>query len=68
MYGPMFTNPTVGTEIKLNFEIENYKFRGVIDRLDKTENNTLIVTDYKTSKKQKDLLQQSQIYSLDYII
>lgn len=53
MYGPMFTNPTVGTEIKLNFEIENYKFRGVIDRLDKTEDNTLIVTDYKTSKKAK---------------
>ena len=40
MYGPMFTNPTVGTEIKLNFEIENYKFRGVIDRLDKTKDNT----------------------------
>ena len=52
-YGPMFSDPVYATELKLEFEIGNYKFRGVLDRVDEADKNNLVITDYKTGKKAK---------------
>ena len=54
-YGPMFNTPVYATELKLEFEIENYKFRGILDRVDKTVDGKWIITDYKTSKRAKGI-------------
>ncbi len=67
--GPIFNQPLYGTELKLEFTVGEYHFRGIIDRLDFTEENGWRVTDYKTSKRakteksaQKDL--QLTLYNL----
>ncbi len=52
-YGPLFDAPVYATELKLEFEVEGYKFRGILDRVDKTLDEELIITDYKTSKRAK---------------
>jgi ATP-dependent helicase/DNAse subunit B len=54
-YGPMFNTPVYATELKLEFEIENYKFRGILDRVDRTDDRKWIITDYKTSKRAKGI-------------
>jgi|TARA_B110000196_G_C21138660_1_gene662598 RecB family exonuclease len=54
-YGPIFETPVYATELKLEFEIEGYKFRGVLDRVDKTIDGKWIITDYKTSKRAKGI-------------
>ena len=43
----------VNTEIELNFTIENYHLRGVIDRLDHPETGKWMVHDYNTGKNTK---------------
>ena len=52
-YGPTFDQMVEDMELKLQFKIGNYTFRGVIDRLDHTGPGKWIVHDYKTSKYQK---------------
>ena len=52
-YGPSFDQMVEGTEIKLNFLIGKYQFRGIIDRLDFIGPGKWIVHDYKTSKRVK---------------
>jgi ATP-dependent helicase/DNAse subunit B len=54
-YGPMFNVPVYATELKLEFKIKEYKFRGIIDRVDKTKDGKWIITDYKTSKRAKGI-------------
>ena len=52
-YGPTFDQRVEGTEVELKFSIEDYNFRGIIDRLDHPEPGKWIVHDYKTSKHPK---------------
>ena len=52
-YGPTFDELVEGTEVKLQFSIGDYTFRGIIDRLDNPEPGKWIVHDYKTSKHPK---------------
>ena len=56
-YGPTFDQMVEDTELKLQFKIGDYNFRGVIDRLDHTGQGKWIVHDYKTTKHQKSQLQ-----------
>ena len=50
-YGPIFNFPVYATELKLDFEVEGYKFRGILDRVDRIDDNQIMVVDYKTSKR-----------------
>ena len=52
-YGSAFNQKVENTEIELNFIIEGYKLRGVIDRLDQPESGKWVVHDYKTGKNVK---------------
>ena len=52
-YGPTFDQRVKDTEVELEFTIEDYTFRGIIDRLDQPEPGEWIVHDYKTSKHPK---------------
>ena len=52
-YGPNFDQQVKDTEVKLEFSIGEYAFRGVIDRLDHPEPGKWVVHDYKTSKNPK---------------
>ncbi len=53
-YGPVFEESVKGTEVELNFTInDTYKFRGVIDRLDNPSEGQWIIHDYKTGKHPK---------------
>ena len=52
-YGPAFNQEVAETEVELQFNIESYPFRGVIDRLDNPEGGKWIVHDYKTGKREK---------------
>ena len=54
-YGPMFDMSVYATELELEFKIENYKFRGILDRVDTTLDGKWIITDYKTSKRSKGI-------------
>ena len=49
-YGPNFNQSVKSTEIALEFNIEGFTFRGVIDRLDQPESRKWMIHDYKTSK------------------
>lgn len=63
----------IGTEKKINFEIEGYKFVGYIDSLMEDEYNNMIVQDYKSkasfkSKKEKmEYTRQLYLYSVPLI-
>ena len=46
-----FNNNTIGVELKYSLKINGYNFNCIIDRLDKQDDGTYIVYDYKTSKK-----------------
>ena len=52
-YGPSFKQHVVDTEVKLEFSIKGYLFKGVIDRLDNSKEGDWSVHDYKTSKRSK---------------
>lgn len=48
-----FNQDVESTELKLEFKIEKYLFKGIIDRLDRNGFGNWIVHDYKTSKHTK---------------
>lgn len=50
-YRPNFHQDIIETEIKCKTVIGDYSFFGVIDRLDKINNDTYEIYDYKTGKK-----------------
>jgi len=58
-YGPSFNQSVEATELKLEFKVGNYLFKGIIDRLDQIDTGEWTVHDYKTSKYQKSKLQAS---------
>ena len=51
-YQPFNQGTLLGTELKLNFRLENgaFKITTIIDRLTKREDGTIEICDYKTSK------------------
>ncbi len=59
----------IGLEIKLTAELEKVTLRGVIDRLELTDDGELVVTDYKTGRSPSERWEQKSlagvhIYSL----
>jgi len=71
-YSPFDTDITIGTEMRLNFSLDNdsaYKMVGYIDRLSLTHGDVYEVHDYKTSahlpdQKQVDTDRQLSLYHL----
>ena len=49
-YGPDFDQSTIKTEEKIEFNIKEYPFIGIVDRIDEIDSK-LLITDYKTGKK-----------------
>lgn len=70
-YHPFDQNKTLWTERMISFDLgdENYKLRGVLDRLDKTSENVLEIHDYKGSgnlptQAKLDMDRQLALYQL----
>jgi RecB family exonuclease len=63
---------TVATELTFEVELDKeIKLNGIIDRVIKGKNNTYLIIDYKTSKKEKtkvDLYQDTQLKGYTYAI
>ena len=52
IHGPVFNMKNVrGAEIEINFKINEYTFKGIIDRIDENE-DSIEIHDYKTGKPQ----------------
>ncbi|MBV66792.1 MAG: hypothetical protein CMG26_00380 [Candidatus Marinimicrobia bacterium] len=50
-FGPSFNQNAIEIEKKLEYDIKNYTFKAIIDRIDQENSSTIHVIDYKTSKK-----------------
>ena len=50
-FGPGFNQPVIKVEEKVQFQLQDYSFISVIDRIDKIDSDLLVV-DYKTGKKE----------------
>ena len=50
-YTKGFNKDTIGVELKYTLDVNGFKFNCIIDRLDKKNDGTYIIYDYKTSKK-----------------
>ena len=50
-FGPNFDEPVIKVEKKLWFQVGNYSFISIIDRIDKIDSDLAII-DYKTGKKE----------------
>ena len=48
-----FKSKILGAEVQFELSIKDYRFRGVIDRIDKNSDGSIEIIDYKTSKKSK---------------
>lgn len=56
-YQHLFDTPIsnlYATEYKIEYETENYKFKGIIDKLEKNPDGTFNIIDYKTSKPESE--------------
>jgi putative RecB family exonuclease len=51
----------VGTELTLDAKLGNVRLRGIIDRLDLTEDGELVVIDYKTGRAPSQAYEQSKL-------
>jgi len=51
----------VGTELTLDAKLGNVRLRGIIDRLDLTEDGELVVIDYKTGRAPSEAYEQSKL-------
>ncbi len=49
-YGPEFSQNVYATEMMINFKLNGFTFRGIIDRLDYDGEGNWIIHDYKTGK------------------
>ena len=49
-YGPEFNQNVYATEMMINFKLNGFTFRGIIDRLDYDGEGNWIIHDYKTGK------------------
>ncbi len=49
------------TELDISAEVSGFRLRGIIDRLDVTENNELIIVDYKTGKAPGESFEKSKL-------
>ena len=50
-FGPDFKQPVIKVEKKIKFQLQDYFFVSVIDRIDKIDSDLLVI-DYKTGKKE----------------
>jgi len=50
-YKPNFNKNIVETELQCDVEFNGFKFKGIIDRLDRVDNGIYEIYDYKTGKK-----------------
>jgi|TARA_B100000123_G_C25709342_1_gene419130 RecB family exonuclease len=50
-YGPIFDQKVYATELALDFQIDNYQFKGIIDRLDQPKKGSWVIHDYKSGKR-----------------
>ncbi len=56
-YQHLFDTPAsnlYAAEYKIEYETENYKFKGIIDKLEKNSDGTFNIIDYKTSKPESE--------------
>lgn len=49
-YGPEFNQNVFATEMMINFKLNGFTFRGIIDRLDYDSDGNWVIHDYKTGK------------------
>jgi putative RecB family exonuclease len=52
---------TVGTELTLDAKLGSVRLRGIIDRLDLTDDGDLVVVDYKTGRAPSEAYEQSKL-------
>jgi putative RecB family exonuclease len=52
---------TVGTELTLDAKLGSVRLRGIIDRLDLTDEGELVVVDYKTGRAPSEAYEQSKL-------
>ncbi len=67
-YGPTFDQIVEGVELELSFKVDEYKFKGIIDRLDHPAPRKWIIHDYKTgvlkTQKQAENDMQLALYQM----
>ena len=55
-FNAKLTSKTLSTELKFKLEVPNdVPYNGVIDRIEQSEQGSLLILDYKTSKSEKDI-------------
>ena len=59
-----FNQRVFGTEVRFEIKIDNYKFIGYIDRIDKNDDGSIDIIDYKTSKRDKSYYQAKNDFQL----
>jgi putative RecB family exonuclease len=56
----------VGVELTLEAEVAGLRLRGIIDRLDVTEDGDLVVVDYKTGRVPGEIQEQSRLAGVQF--
>jgi putative RecB family exonuclease len=63
-YGPAFDQSIVNTEKEFEFKVDEFSFKGIVDRIDHDGNGNWSIHDYKTGKRAKTARQAVSDFQL----